>query len=135
MKLAEKDTETTTNSHATSSKDHGIRFYNFQVENTADANVSCPLNSQPSIMYLDMADGSESLKDSSETTDIPWIQPTRLNKDSIEKMPQKLPGLLYSLVYYIRHILPVFYLICYNLNKKIKVFFRFLRQRSLVRAF
>ena len=99
--LVEKDTETTTNTHATSSKDYSIRFYNFLVENTADANLSGPLNSQPTIMYFDMAKGSGNLKDSSETIDIPWIQPKGLNKDSIEKMPPKLPGLLYSFVYII----------------------------------
>ena len=51
-----------------------------------------------------MAEGSKNLKDSSETTNITWIQPKGLDKDCIEIMPQKLPGLLYLIVYYIRHV-------------------------------
>ena len=106
--IVEKDTETTTNTHATSSKDYCIRFDNFQVENTADANITSPLNFKPKTMYHGMAEGSENLKDSSETTIIPWIQPKGFNKDYIGKMPQKLLGLLYLFVYYIRHILKVY---------------------------
>ena len=84
-----KNYKNTQNTHATTSKDYSIRVYNFQVENTADANLSGSLNSKPKIMYHDIAEGSENLKDSSETTNIPWIQPKGLDKDSIGKMPQK----------------------------------------------
>ena len=102
--LAEKDSETTTNKQTDTSTDYSIRVDNFQVENTADANITGPLNFKPKTMYHNMAEGSENLKDSSETTIIPWIQPKGFNKDYIGKMPQKLLGLLYLFVYYIRHI-------------------------------
>ena len=39
-----------------------------------------------------MAEGSKNLEDSSETTNDSWIEPKALNKDSIRKMPQKVPG-------------------------------------------
>ena len=93
-----------------------VRVDNFPVENTADANITGPLNFKPKTMYHDMAEGSENLKDRSETTHIHWIRPKGLNKDSIEKMPPKLPGLLYSFVYHIRHILPIFYSLFYHLK-------------------
>ena len=88
INLDEKDSETTTNTNVTMLQDYSIRFYNFQVERTADANVYRPLNSQPKIMYLEIAEGSERLKDSSETTIIPWIHPKGLDKDFIGKLPQ-----------------------------------------------
>ena len=92
INLAKKDSKTTTNTQAITQDDFSLSIYKSHLANPADAMVSCPLELQPRIMNQDMAEGSKNLEDSSETTNDSWIEPKALNKDSVRKMPQKVPG-------------------------------------------
>ena len=92
INLTKKDSETTTYTQSIFHDDFSISIYKSQFANPADAIVSFPSELLPTIMSQEIAEGSKNVEDSSETTNISWIEPKVLNKDSIRKMPKKVPG-------------------------------------------
>ena len=92
INLAKKDSKTTSNTQVITQDHFGLSIYKSHLANPADAIGSFPLELQPRILSQDMAEGSKNLEDSSETTNDSWIEPKALNKDSVRKMPQKVPG-------------------------------------------
>ena len=90
--MIKKGSETNINTQSFTQEDSNISIYKSQFTKPEGAIVSFPLEFQPRMLTQDIAEGSKTLEDSSETTSISWMEPKVLNKDTIRKMSKKVPG-------------------------------------------